>query len=360
MKNFILCIVFALGSSFSHAQSLSISETSATQNNGINQYSVAGHQVGISNNSLSFTNQAVSSHINSLTAISAALAGSGVTVHAGNGVALYDALYNLKGNDASAKIYAKLNGAFIVRENIANFLFYDSMGKIKQSVSNSSQSTEGESVSELAADPAFKTIVLYNPKIVQDGKEGSRAKIVHKNWTTSNIYFSSERAIRVVKVSDNGQFIGIVTYRPGTEDQVILTDRFGNDLVQISFDQSVEDVVISDDGEHITLRSNGRVGVYSTTSGERIGSTSFRSRLYFAEYIPEDETLIALTASQAGSVLEDVELHAINISARSIERNGYNSQLSITDLLPLDLNRTSSFRYTLSGMNKTLSLKVQF
>jgi hypothetical protein len=202
--------------------------------------------------------------------------------------------------------------------------------------------------------------VLYNPKIVQDGKEGSRAKIVHKNWTTSNIYFNSERAIRVVKVSDNGQFIGIVTYRPGTEDQVILTDRFGNDLVQISFDQSVEDVVISDDGEHITLRSNGRVGVYSTTSGERIGSTSFRSRLYFAEYIPEDETLIALTASQIGSVLENVELHAINIAARSIERKSYDSQLSITDLLPLDLSRTGSFRYTLSGMNKTLSLKVQF
>lgn len=360
MRYFILFIVIAFTSTLGVAQSLNVSESSATADNGTNQFLISGHQIAIDGNDLSFAGNAASSAVNNLTAISAVLQNTSVNVYEGSGDELFSTSFNLEGDDSSARIYAKMNGGFIVRENIANFLFYNSLGKIKQSISNSSQSTEGESISELAADPAFKTIVLYNPKIVSGGVEGSRAKLVHNDFTTTGIYYSSNRAIRTVKVSENGQFIAIATYRSGTDDLVVITDRFGNDLAEINFDQSVEDVVVSDDGSYVTVRSNGRMGVYSVRDGERNGSASFRSRLVYAEYVPEDQTVIALTGSRSGSSLTDVEVHAINVAERAIQRQSINTALSMTDLIPIKLSRTGKYSYSLSGLNKTLDLNVSF
>lgn len=360
MRYLTLFIVIATTSVITVAQSLTVTESSATSANGSNQYMISGHRMAIDDNGLGFSGNAASSSVNSITALSAILIDASVEVYAGNGEELLSASFNLEGDDSSAKIYAKLNGGFIVRENIANFLFYNSLGNISQSISNSSQSTEGESISELASDPAFKTVVLYNPKIVNGGVEGSRAKVVHHDLTTTDIYYSSERAIRTVRVSGNGQFIAIATYGPGTDDVVVIMDRFGNDLAEISFDQSVEDVVISKDGNYATIRSNGRIGVYSILNGERNGSASFRSTLQYAEYIPEDETVIALTGSRSGSSLTEVEVHAINVAARSIQRQSFDGALSMTDLIPFKLSRTGSFRYSLSGLNKTLDVRASF
>lgn len=360
MRYFILFLVTAMTSSLSIAQSLTVSESSATSGNAANQYMISGHQVATDNGDLSLAGNAASSSINTLTAVSAVLQNSLAKVHAGNGDELVSTSYNLENDDASAKIYAKLNGGFVIRENIANFLFFDSMGDVEQSISNSSQSTEGESISELAADPSFKTVVLYNPKIVSGGVEGSRAKVVRNNLTTTDIYYSSNRAIRTVKVSDNGQFIAIVTYRSGTEDLVVITDRFGNDLAEINFDQTVEDVVISEDGSYITVRSNSRMGVYSVRDGERNGSASFRSRLVYAEYVPEDQTVIALTGSRSGSSLTEVEVHAINVAERAIQRESFGAELRVTDLIPIKLSRTGTYNYSLTGLNKTLDLNVSF
>ncbi|MEX2347902.1 MAG: hypothetical protein WD511_01680 [Balneolaceae bacterium] len=361
MRYFLFLIVFGATANLGVAQSLTVSETPAATNIGLHQYMISGHQVSITNGELALAGgTAASSSINNVTAISAALNNETANVFAGNGDDLFSSSFDLEGGDSSARIYARLNGGFIIRENIANFLFYNSMGEVEQSISNSSQSTEGESISELAADPKFKTAVLYNPKIVSGGEEGSRAKLVRNDLTTTDIYYSSNRAIRNVEVSKNGQFMAIVTFSPGTEDIAIVTDRFGNVLSEISFDQNIEGVVLSESGEYVTLRSNGRVGVYSVLNGERVGSSSFRSRLLFAEFIPEDQTIIALTATQSGSLLTNVEVHAINVAARAIQRQNYSSELSMTDQIPLKLERIGSYNYMLSGLNKTLSLRAQF
>lgn len=360
MRYFILFIVTAITSTLTLAQSLTVTESSVTARNGVNQYTISGHQIAIEGNDLTFAGTAASSSVNNLTAISAVLKSSSINIHAGNGDELFSTSFNLESDDASAKIYSKLNGGFIVRENIANFLFYNSLGNVKQSISNSSQSTEGESISELASDPAFRTVVLYNPKVVSGGVEGSRAKVVNNDLTSTDIYYSSNRAIRTVKVSDNGQFIAIATYSPGTDDIVVITDRFGNDLAEINFDQSVEDVVISEDGAYVTIRSNGRMGVYSVRNGERNGSASFRSTLLYAEYVPEDQTVVALTGSRSGSALTGVEVHVINVAARAIQRQSFNTSLSMTDLIPLSVSRKGTYRYSLSGLSKTLDLNASF
>lgn len=361
MKYTIPFIVFTLVSVTAFSQSLRISESSSTRSNSAGEFTVAGHQISMSKTSLGFTSGAASSDLNSLTALSGALGINGITVYEGGGKELYNSsAYELQSGDNSAKVYVKPNGGFIVRENIANFLFFDESGSIEQSISNSSQSTEGESVSELAADPAFKTVVLYNPKIVRDQIEGSRARIVKPNWTTTDIFYSGDRAIRFIKVSENGQLIAVVSYKDGEDDKVDVMDRFGNELETFSFNQTVADLRFSKDGEFITIRSNSRVGVYSLIDGEREGSTSFRSMLHFAEYVPQDNTIIALTADIAGSVLSGVEFHAINVEARAIERQDYNGQLGISDLLSVSLDRTGSNSYSLTGLSKALNLSVSF
>lgn len=360
MRYFILFIVTGITSTLSIAQSLTVSEPSVTARNEVGHYTISGHQMAIEGNDLAFAATAASSSVNNLTAIGAVLETASVNIHAGNGDELFSTSFNLKNDDSSAKIYAKLNGGFIVRENIANFLFYNSLGNVEQSISNSSQSTEGESISELASDPAFRTVILYNPKVVSGGVEGSRAKVVNNDLTSTDIYYSSNRAIRTVKVSDNGQFIALATYSPGTDDLVVITDRFGNDLAEIKFDQSVEDVVISEDGSYVTIRSNARMGVYSVRDGERNGSASFRSALLYAEYVPEDETVVALTGSRSGSSLTGVEVHAINVAARAIQRQSFSAALSMTDLIPLSLSRNGIYRYSLSGLNKTLEINASF
>lgn len=361
MRYIFSFIVFALVTGTAFSQSLRISESSATRSNSANQFTVAGHQININNNAPVFSSGAVSVDLNDLTALSGILNSSGISLYEGAGKELYGSTsFKPQPDDNSVKVYVKPNGGFVVRENIANFLFFDEWGEIVQSVSNSSQSTEGESVSELAADPAFKTVVLYNPKIVRDQIEGSRARIVKSNWTTSDIFYSGDRPIRFVKVSEDGQFIAVVSYKEGEDDMIDVMDRFGNELETISFNQAVADVRFSEDGEFITVRSNSRVGIYSVLDGEREGSTSFRSTLHFAEYVPQDNTIIALTGDESGSVLSGIEFHAINIEARAIERQDYNSNLGISELLSLNLKRTGSNSYSLTGLSKALNLSVSF
>lgn len=168
ITSLLLFVILFIGSA--QAQSIVIQEISNTENHTANQYLVAGHDIEIRNGNLGFAGQSVSNAINEITGLSSGIGIQGVNIYEGSGNLLFNADYDLTSNDNSLKIYCMLNGGFVVRENIANFLFFDAEGDVVQSISNSSQSTEGESISELATDPAFKTVVLYNPRIVRDGK----------------------------------------------------------------------------------------------------------------------------------------------------------------------------------------------
>lgn len=340
-----------------NAQSIQISESSSTRAFSSDQFLVAGHQVDISERGL---NSSSRSALNPVSAVSVLMENNSVKLSGGAGSKLNEVVYEVEPGDDSFKLYAKPNGGFIVRENIANFLFYSPDGDVKNSVSNSSQSTEGESVSELAADPMFKTVVLYNPKIISDGAEQSRARVIDDRGVATNIFYDSRRAIKNVKVSDDGQFVAIVTAAQGSDDQVSIVDRFGNELREFTFNQNIEGVTFSADARFVAIRSNSRVGIYSVVSGEREGSTSFRSTLQYAVYVSEDENIIAVTGDRGGDVLSNVEIHAINLGARAIERQDYAGNLGTSDFLSISMERTGNNTYSFSGWNKMLNVSVSF
>lgn len=283
----------------------------------------------------------------------------GITISEYNDNELITGKYNFQSSvDPSLEVYTLQNGAFIVRENIANFLMYDSFGRVQRSISNSSQSEGGESVSEIAMDPNGKTIVLYNPKVVSGGLTGSRAQLVDDKNKAINLFYSTDRAMTLVEVSANGEFIGLASSKSGGDDEVQLMDRFGNILQTISFDQEVKGVTFSENGLYVAIYSGSRAAAYEIRSGERVGSTSFRNTtVQFATYDPTDKTIIGVTGS-GNSTLTDIELHAVNVSARKIARKEFTESLDVNG--KISLTRTGKGRYTISGLSKDLSLRAGF
>lgn len=262
------------------------------------------------------------------------------------------------GNDPSLEAFAQPDGSVIVRENIANFLIYNTFGKVSKSVSNSTQSEGGEAISELTMSTDGKTVVLYNPQVKQGGQTGSRAKILRGVNDPLDIFYSQDRMLSVVNISTDGELIAFVSTKAGTNDQVRLMDRFGNELNTIEFDQEVEGVTFSENGLFVAIYSGGRVAAYEVRSGERIGSTSFRNTsVQFAAYDPVGEIIIALTGVGSSSI-SDIQLHAINVAARQIAREEVSGYLVKNSTAKF--KRTGSGSYVISGYDKELTLRTRF
>ena len=259
--------------------------------------------------------------------------------------------------DPSLSSYALPNGAVVVRENIANFLLYDTFGTVKNSISNSTQSEGGESMSEFVSDPAGKTLIVYNPKVINNGKTGSRAKKIDYRNVPIDIFYSAERELASVQVSSNGEFIAFISTKNGSDDEVELTDRFGNMLNTIIFDQSVKGVTFSENGLYTTIYSGGRAAVYEVRNGNRVGSTSFRTNVKYAAFSPEDKTIVALTG-EGEELITELEFHAINVDARKIVRQEVNESVSF--LQQPKFVRVGKGNYQIQGFSKDFVLKAAF
>ncbi len=307
----------------------------------------------LSAQSLSITSSASSSNV-----LSTEVTGSGILVSEASGEGLVTGNYTALAGDPSLKTYVFQDGSFIVRENIANFLVYDSFGRVQKSISNSTQSEGGEAISELEADQSGKTIVIYNPKVIVNGVTGSRAKIINSKNVPLDIYYSQDRALSIVEVSANGEFVAFASVKSGSDDEVQLMDRFGNILNTIAFDQPVKGVSFSENGLFVTIYSGSRAAAFEVKSGERVGSTSFRNTsVIFAGYDPTDKTIIGLTGSGDTSISE-IQLHAVNVSARKIAREDFDGSLSVQGQIAME--RTGSGRYKITGLNKELNLRASF
>ena len=275
-----------------------------------------------------------------------------------SGQAVMNGSYSLPTQkDPSLKAFALPNGAAVVRENIANFLLYDSFGTVKNSISDSTQSEGGEAISELAMDPAGKTIVVYNPKVIVGGKTGSRAKKIDYRNMPVDVFYSADRELKSVQVSSNGEFVAFISAKTGTEDQVQLADRFGNDLNSISFDQEIKGVTFSENGLFVTIYSGARAAAYEVRNGDRVGSTSFRTSVKFAAYSPEDKTIVALTGEGESSITE-LQFHAINVAARKIAREEYAG--SVTKVQRPEFVRDGKGSYRIKGFSKEFVLDAAF
>jgi len=265
-------------------------------------------------------------------------------------------------NDPSLAIFPFNNGSLLLRENITNFTFYDTLGEIKKSVSNSSGSEDGETISEVVMSRNAKTIVIYTPKIKRDGQLGSQAQAMNTSGEFNNIFFSKNRYLKNVSISSDGNMVVAITAKSGTDDRVLIMDKFGNELNTISTDENLKGASLSADLGYLTLYSGRRVMVYNTLSGERLGATSVRTPLFLADYFPEDNILLML----AGDYSEDVgmmrgaEFQAVDLEKREITSQEFSGTLGFSKALMSRFVRTSGDTYRLEGANKQIEIETNF
>lgn len=261
--------------------------------------------------------------------------------------------------DQTLNVYSFNDGRSIVRDNVANFTFFDADGELMYSYSNSTQSVDGEMESELTSDSNGRTIVLYNPVIAYGNNTGSRANIVYGEENSYEFFRDPLKEIRQLNVSSDGAYITILA-ASSSESQVLLFDRFGNELYQYQTDDELEGVTLSSDANYITKYTSGRVLVYNVHTGESMGSASSRSPILYAAFIPDDETVIALGGSLSGRNISDPTITAVHLGLRQITRNEIDLNLSTLDRYSIRINRSGDGNYYLTGLNKALNLQTSY
>lgn len=263
---------------------------------------------------------------------------------------------------ASFGVYPLDTGHTLLRDKIANFTFYDTFGEIVTTMSSSSQSKEGEAISEVARSEAGNTVVIYNPKIKRNGALGSKAQVRTGPKEFKDIFFSSDRYLKDVVVSKEGSLIAALTAKQGTNDKVLIMDRYGNELNTLTAEEDLKGVRFTEDLEQVTIFSGGRVMVQNTLSGESLGATSFRSPVMVADYFPADNLILALTGnfSDQSGTLNNIEFRAINLEQRSIASQEYSGILGLNQAISLQLVRDGANAFTLKGASKTINIRANF
>lgn len=364
-------LVFFLLPSIALGQSLNISVTDQTADNNRSTFTLGNSEVTIESQTVRFLDSDKEQHYD---AVGISPDNTIISTLTWNGQEGEISLYSSEGeklnvfstislaDETSFGLYSFDNGNTLLRDKIANFTFYDSFGEIVTSMSSSSQSTEGEAISEVARSATGNTIVIYNPKIKRNGDLGSKAQVRTGPKEFDDIFFSSDRYLKNVTISNDGSLIALVSARQGTDDRVLIVDNYGNELNTISLEEDLKDVRFSDDLEYTTIYSGGRVMVYNTLSGESIGATSFRTPVITADYFPEDNLILALTGSysERSGILNDIEFRAINLQQRSIASKQFSGALGLHKAIELRLIRNSGNRYMLNGANKNISIRANF
>ena len=364
-------LVFFLLPSIAVGQSLNVSVADQTVDNNRSTFTLGNSKVTFGSQSVRFLENDTEQNYD---AIGVSSDNTIISTLTWNGQEGKISLYNSKGkklnafstislaDETSFGLYSFNSGNTLLRDKIANFTFYDSFGELVTSVSSSSQSTEGEVISEVARSASGNTIVIYNPKIKRNGELGSKAQVRTGTKKFEDIFFSSDRYLKDVTISKDGSLIALISANQGTDDRVLIMDNYGNELNTISAEEDLKNVRFTDDLENITLFSGGRVMVHNTLSGESLGATSFRSPVMIADYFPEDNLILAVTAnySERSATLNNVEFRAINLQQRSIASKQFSGALGLNDAIELRLIRDSGNSYLLKGANKNISIRANF
>lgn len=286
--------------------------------------------------------------------------GLNLTTYDYNGSQIADSeMEFFEGDDETLAIYQFDDGRTVVRDNVANFSFFDASGSLIYSVSNSSQSREGESESRLAADPSGSTVVLYNPIISAGGQTGSRATLVFGPNDTEVFFQDNSREITHLSVSENGTLISMIA-GAGSNTRAMVFDRFGNELNRIEFDDTQLGLATDAAGTYLTAYSSSRIQVYNLITGERLGSASSRQSIISAQYHPEDDLILAVGGAKTNGRISDPMMMAVHLTKRQIARSEITFTVSTHDINKIRQVRLSQNQYRITGLNQHLDVTAQF
>lgn len=264
--------------------------------------------------------------------------------------------------DETAKNYQFDDGRTVLRDNVANFSFYSSGGDQLYSISNSSQSSEGERESELASDDYGRTVVLFNPVINYGNTTGSRASFVSKNREINTFFRDREREISRVEVTPDGAYIMVIVKPAQGSDQftALIFDRFGSKLSEINTDEELKGVELTDNADYVTLFSSGRMQVYRLGNNERIGSASSRNSILHATYDPEENMIIAMGGTLNGYSISNPSVTVVHIGQREIASEEISGSLHALSGEKIRLVKEGRQQYEVENLNRTVQISTSF
>jgi len=262
-------------------------------------------------------------------------------------------------DDTTLGVFQLNDGRTVIRDNVANFSFFDSRGGQIFSITNFAQSPDGERESRLAADDFGRTIVLYNPVIAYGSATGSRAQLMFGEDQTEPFFRDDNREIKSLEISDDGAFITIIA-TDGSSDLVLIFDRFGNELFSLDADGVLAGVVVSSNGEYVTTFRDARMQVVRLSDGEVLGSASSRNNIIKAAYFPEDELLVSLNGTVNNNRIANASITAVHVTRRQIASENISIQLALLQPGEIDFQRGGTNQYRLSGLNRDLLLNARF
>jgi hypothetical protein len=253
------------------------------------------------------------------------------------------------------------DGRVLTRDNVVNFTMFKPDGKVDYTISNSSGSGSGETLSRAVTDPFGHTVVLYIPRIDYGESEGSLARIIFDEEDRKELYSSRDREIVNAGVSPDARFVHFLTRSSGTEDQVSIKDRFGNEIAQLESEiGELRGASLSRGAGHLTVWSSGRVQVYQLPELERIGSASVQQSVIYADYHKEESQIVILGGRESNGEVNQPEMQIVDINRRAIARSEVEGELSIEPARHLSIRRVEANRYQLKGMNRVLFVTGQF
>ena len=367
-----LLVIFLLPS-IAIAQSLNIAVTQETQSNGSAAFSLAdGVAVELESQKVRFMNSGNTAHFSEIgispdrsvvSLLDNTQGKAEVTLLNARGDTLnrYTSIA-LGSNDPSLSVYPTDAGHVLLRNNIMNFTFHDQAGEIGTNISNGSQTDQGETISELVMNPGQETMIIYTSKIKKGDELGSKAQLISADKQLQRIYQRDDRYIKDLRVTNDGNLVTILTAAEGTSDQVVVLDKYGNEINTVTAEEELIGANASADGEHLTLFSDNRIRVYNLLNGENIGSTSLQQPVFMANYFSDDQILLILSGnySAASGELNNMEVKAVDLNRRDIVSEPFSNALQFHEAFTPEINRVSANQYQLRGANKELNISVSF
>lgn len=261
-------------------------------------------------------------------------------------------------DDPSVRLFMLSDGSFVYRDNIASFTYYDERGEQVFRIFNSSGSPDGEAVSQFTATPFGNRMLAYNPRIFTGDRVGSRIQQVGFDEKTTVLAHFSTLSILSVRMHRSGNLVLVHSHDESADRHhaQVISIR-GDILAEIDYeDNEIEGVELSDCGRYVTAMAAGRAMVHDVTTGERLGSASFRERILTASYMP-DGNLAVLTGTRRGRELRELRMHIIDIDQRRIVREETALTVHTTDYFLLSLRYDGDATYRLLGVNRELIIR---
>lgn len=264
-------------------------------------------------------------------------------------------------DDPSPKIYVLDNGEVFYRFNISFFRHYDSNGEQIETINNSSDSPEGEMISELKRLPYSNGVLLYNPQIRYGGDQtGSRVQYYDGKGDPEEIFASEDRQIQDLTYSKNGQLLVLHLIDDNTHYSRAV-DLNGNTFYSHEYDdfEPVE-LSVSDDGRYLVSRGSSRVMTHDMHTGESMGSTSIGTSTLSATYSSDLNSMLVLSGSysESNNSLSNMELRRVDVVERSIDTKEIDGSYHWNQLLPLRIDTRAGNEFRISGINRPLQITM--